>query len=217
MTPRARSWFSPLWRRAVPRGGPHLETLRTGRFVALDLETTGLDVRRDAIVAAAAIPFVGSSPERGCVTLVDPGRPIPAESTRIHGITDADVLGAPVLANVLPALEDTFADDLVVGHGVEFDLAILARECRAHGRRTPSNHWLDTLRLAAALEPRWPDYEIETLGARLGVVVEGRHTADGDARTAGRLFLSLLPLLMARGITTLPEAIWFQRTAAPRR
>ena len=49
-----------------------------------------IDTRRDAIVAVAAIPFVDGEPRDGYVTLVNPGRPIPAPSTAIHGITDAD-------------------------------------------------------------------------------------------------------------------------------
>ena len=106
--------------------GPPVELVRQ-RFVALDLETTGLDPRRDTIVSLAAIPFVGGVPAGGYVTLVDPGRAIPPESTAIHGLTDAMVRGAPPLERVLREAEPVFGDAVLVGHNVGFDVAVLTR------------------------------------------------------------------------------------------
>ena len=104
--------------------------------MAIDLETTGLDATRDAAVAVAVVPFRGGEPIGGYETLVNPGRPIPAASTRIHGITDEMVTAAPRLGEVLDEIEALFGDHVVVGHGVAFDLAILERARRAH-RRPP--------------------------------------------------------------------------------
>jgi DNA polymerase-3 subunit epsilon len=203
-------WLSSHWQR--PRGGPDLEALVT-RFVAIDLETTGLDARSDAIVALAAIPFVAREPGPGLVTLVQPGRPIPPGSTAIHGITDAMVTDAPRLEPALRALENAVGRDVIVGHGLAFDLAVIARERRAHRLPPLSNRTLDTLRLAAALHRDWVDLSLDTVAARLGVTVEGRHSADGDAVAAGRILLAMLPALMGKGIRTVPELLWFQETA----
>ena len=68
--PPGMRWLSSPWQR--PRGGPDLAAI-TRRFVAVDLETTGLDARTDAIVALAAVPFVGRHPEPGLEMLVTPG------------------------------------------------------------------------------------------------------------------------------------------------
>jgi DNA polymerase III epsilon subunit-like protein len=182
-------------------------------FVALDLETTGLDPRRDAVVAAAAIPVVAGIPQPGYVTLVDPRRPIPASSSVIHGITDAMVTGAPPIEAVLHALGLVWGDGILVGHGVEFDVAILAREARAVGRRGPDNPTLCTMRLAAALHPDWTDVTLDTVAARLGVAVRDRHTARGDAEAAAAILMMLLPRLRARGVATLAEVLWLQSTA----
>jgi DNA polymerase III epsilon subunit family exonuclease len=207
-----KRWLAPWWRRPV-HGGPALDALAVEGFVAIDLETTGLDPRRAAVVAVAALPYVAGRVGPLYAALVNPGQPIPAASTAIHGITDAMVREAPTIGEVLPALERVWGGRVLVGHNVSFDVAILDRELRGHGRARLSNPALDVGRLAAALHPDWQDLTLETLAARLGVVVTGRHTAQGDARAAGDLLPALLPELTARGFRTVPELIWFQDTA----
>jgi DNA polymerase-3 subunit epsilon len=202
-------WLASHWQR--PRGGPNLAAV-AGRFVAVDLETTGLDPRTDAIVALAAIPFVAGEPGEGLVTLVQPGRPIPASSTAIHGITDEMVAGAPPLPPALRAFEQACGADVLVGHGLDFDLTLIERERRARRLRPLANRALDTMRLAAALHPDWTDVGLDAVAARLGLPITGRHTARGDALAAGRILLRLLPALARHGLRTLPEVVWFQES-----
>jgi DNA polymerase III alpha subunit (gram-positive type) len=209
-------WWTGLLSRLSDGAGPPIETLRTAGFVAIDLETTGLDSARDAIVSVAAIPFVGGMPQPGYVTLVNPGRPIPPASTRIHGIRDSDVADAPHLDAVLPQLDSIMGERVVVGHGIDFDLAIIARERRARRRARRRAIALDTLRLAAAVQGEARDFELESVAARLGVTVVGRHTARGDALAAGQILIALLPALSGAGIRTLRDARRAQRDAAAR-
>jgi DNA polymerase III epsilon subunit-like protein len=194
-----------------------IETLLDPGFVAIDLETTGLDPRRDDVVAAAAIPFVRGHPKPGYVTLVDPGRPIPPASTRIHGIGDATVAGAPSMDEVLPRLDAICAGRLLVGHDVAFDLAVLARARRRRGLSALELLALDTRRLAVALHPGWRrDAELERVAERLEIEVSGRHTAEGDARLAGMILLALLEQFRRRGVVTIAALAWAQ-TAVYRR
>lgn len=190
-----------------------LESLLSAGFVAIDLETTGLDSARDAIVELAAIPFVDGRPQDGCVTHVDPGRSIPPESSRIHGVTDQMVAGAPRLAEALAGLERVCADHVLVGHGIAFDLAVLTRDQRACGRRPLTNPALDTMRLAGALHPDWTHFGFDEVATRLGIGVLGRHTAEGDARAAGEILIALIPEIRALGARTLGEVLWLQGTA----
>ena len=199
-----------VWRRlAVGDATPVDELLDTG-FVAIDLETTGLDARRDAIVAVAAIPFEQGAARAGFVTLVNPGRPIPPQSTAIHGIDDAAVAAAPRIDVVLPRFDAVIGRRFVVGHDVAFDTAVLARARMAPAGLAP-RLVLDTRRLARAIDFR--DTRLEVLAAGLGVSVAGRHTADGDARMAGELLLALLPLLRRRGVRTIGDLIRLERAA----
>ena len=190
--------------------------LRDLNFVAIDLETTGLDPRRDAIVALAAIPFVGdrAQPDAGYTRIVNPGRPIPAAAQAIHGIGDADVQNAPSAAAALPEFLLRCRDRVVVAHTAGFDLAIIKRTARAAGLTPVEDPVLDIGALAHALFPSWWDLSLEGLARLLEVAVIRRHTADGDALTAGTIFLRMRPLLAQRGILTLRDALRLQRRGA---
>jgi DNA polymerase III epsilon subunit-like protein len=196
------------WRRpSIP-----LAQLADG-FVTLDLETTGLDTRRDAVVSLAAIPFVQGQPQPGLRTLVNPRRPIPSAATAIHGLDDAAVASAPAIAEVLPRLAAACDGAILVGYAIDFDLAILRRDARATRLRPLGNQALDTRDLALVLDSSRRATTLEGLAERLGVPVAGRHTAPGDATIAGLILLALLPEMEARGVRTVSELLRLQRAA----
>lgn len=206
-------WLASLWHR--PSHGPDesLAALRQRGFMAIDLETTGLDSRRDRIVSLAALNFLDGDVVPALVSLVNPGRPIPASATNIHGINDAAVADAPDEPTVVERFDAVCAGQVIVGHGVAFDVAVLAR-ARGQGHATPGPlATLCTQRLAASLHPTWNDLSLEAVCGALGVPITGRHTAAGDALTAGHLFLALIPRLQTRGIGTLAETLWLQERA----
>jgi DNA polymerase-3 subunit epsilon/CBS domain-containing protein len=176
--------------------------------VALDLETTGLDVRSARIVQIGAVRLSRGSVDDGCMlsTLVDPGVPIPASATGIHGISTADVSSAPKPGEALAALREFVEGRPLVGHMLGFDLAVIAAEAKRAGAEAISRPFLDTRLLGEVAIGSLPEYTLETLAATLGVVLEGRHTAIGDAMTAARIFCALLPHLRARGVRTWAEA-----------
>ncbi len=194
----------------------HDVPLHDVEFVAIDLETTGLDPRRDVIVALAAIPFVGgqAQPDAGYTRIVNPGQPIPAAAQAIHGIGDADVQDAPSAAAALPEFLLRCRDRVIVAHTAGFDLAIIKRAARAAGLTPVEGPVLDIGAIAHALFPSWWDLSLEGLGRLLEVAVIRRHTADGDALTAGTIFHRMLPLLAQRGVLTLGEALRLQRRGA---
>lgn len=199
----ARKW---LGRRADPG-------LRGLEFVAIDTETTGLDPRRDTLVAVAAIPFRDGRPveDAGYTRLVNPGRPIPAAARAVHGIGDEDVRSAPPAAAALPGFLAACRGRPVVAHTAGFDLAIINRTARQAGLPALDGPVLDIGALAHALFPSWWDLSLEGLCRLLETEAIDRHTARGDALTAGVLFVRLVPLLERRGAATLGRALRLQR------
>jgi CBS domain-containing protein len=176
--------------------------------VAIDLETTGLDPKTARIVEAAAVAIVGGHVEEtdNLRLLVDPGQPIPAAATAVHGIGDAAVAGRPAAGEALDRLDAYVGDRLVIGHSVGFDLAVLETEAARSKRNWRHRRWLDTRLLAEFARPSLPDFSLEVVAGWLGVAVEGRHSALGDALLAARIFVALLPHLRARGVRTVADA-----------
>jgi DNA polymerase-3 subunit epsilon len=200
-------------RRALPGAARTLEALVAEGFVAIDVETTGLDPRRDVLVSVAAVPFVGGLPAPGFTSLVAPGRPIPASATAVHGLTDRDVEGAPAAGIVVAQLDARCADRVLVGHDIAFDLAVLGAARAARATTPAAILAIDTRHLFRALHGGRSDSRLEIVAARLGVSTDGRHTAEGDARMAGRVLIALLPALRARGVRTVADLLRLQRTA----
>jgi DNA polymerase III epsilon subunit family exonuclease len=198
------------WRRGRDRDDASIDVILDDGFVAIDLETTGLDVVHARVVEVAAIPFRRGRTQAGYRQLVNPGVPIPAEATRVHGIADADVRGAPRLDPVLADLEAMIEDAILVGHALDFDLAVLDRERRARGRPPLPNARVDTQRLVAALFPEGDAVDLDSAAARFGIGILGRHTAEGDARAAGGLFLALLDEVRRHGVRTFGDLLRVQ-------
>ncbi len=177
-------------------------------IAVLDLETTGLDVRRDRVVQIGVIAMLGSrvleTPrfER----LVNPGVPMPATVERIHGISDADVAGAPSFASVYPALHEMLDGRVVVGHNVAFDLAVLRHEAARAGIAWHDPPGLDIGMLVGALEPALPDLGLETIAADFDVGITRRHSALSDCTTAAEIFARLVANLREADVRTLGEA-----------
>ena len=177
--------------------------------VVLDLETTGLDVTRERVVQVGAVAMVGAKilEEPRLDQLTNPGMPIPPSATRIHGISDRDVAGAPDFAAVAPALQEIMSGRVVIGHNTAFDLAILRHEAARAGIPWQEPAALDLVLLAGALEPSLPDLALETVTRLLGVSIEGRHTAMGDCLATAEAYSRLLPRLREEDVRTLGEAL----------
>jgi DNA polymerase III subunit epsilon len=188
-------------------------TLPLGDIVctALDIEATGLHPERgDRIVSLAAVRVRQGRLEREAplTALVNPGRSIPAASTRLHGITDESVAAAPLIETVLPELYAFAEGTVLVGHDVWLDLHFLSVEAARAGLTWLGDPpALDTALLARALHPAAPYRDLDALARELGVRVVGRHTALGDAVAAGEIFLQQAELLVRRGVRTLGDAL----------
>jgi len=185
--------------------------LRTLSFVVFDTETTGLEPSRgDELVSIAGVRIVNGRVLRSEAfdTLIDPGRPIPAASTRVHGITQEMVAGAQAAGEVLPLFHRFVGDSVLVAHNAAFDMTFLTRNRKASGVAF-DQPVLDTVLLAGHLFGAGESLTLDALAERFGIVIpqEARHTALGDALATAEVLLKLFGLLEARGVVTLDQAI----------
>ena len=155
----------------------------------LDTETTGLDPAKARIVEVAAIRLSADLERADAFhQKLNPGEPIPAAGTAIHGIDDKSVAGLASFARVWPVMVDFIGESVLIGHSLGYDLAVIKRECARAGLAWKNPRALDTGFLARVVEPHLPGYSLEQLAAWLEVAPGERHSAYGDALTTARVF-----------------------------
>ena len=187
--------------------------------IVVDCETTGLDPRRDRIISIGAVRTHGARiyAHANLDMLIDPAIAIPRSSTAVHGIDNAMIEGAPDVGIGLDRLNEISDNCVVIGHNIGFDLAILAAESRRGGTSWSVPWSLDTGHLVAVLEPELQALDLDAVCRHFGIAISGRHTALGDALSAGELFTRILPLLEEQGVVTLGDALAFAgRAKRPR-
>ncbi len=206
------AWFYVRQRRVrIPPAWQALagRRLRELTYVAFDTETTGLKPSQgDEIVSVAGVRIVGGRMRADNVfdRLVDPGRPIPERSVRIHGVSDDMVRGEPPASVVLEEFR-TFCDGAaLVAHNAAFDMAFLKRNEADNGTEF-GQPVLDILLLSAYLHDHAHDHAFDAVAARFGIEVDGRHTALGDATAVAEIFVRMIAELEDCGIHTLGDAL----------
>ncbi|MFO7889485.1 MAG: exonuclease domain-containing protein [bacterium] len=156
-------------------------------IVAVDIETTGLNLDEDVIIEIGAVKFNGRRVEDEWSTLVNPRRSISSFITRLTGISNNMVRNAPVLPDVMGDLIAFVGDAPVVGHNISFDLSFLQR-----AGALKHNQDIDTYELAAVLMPTASRYNLSALAQQLNVLLPATHRALDDAKATHAVFIALL-------------------------
>ena len=179
-----------------------------------DLETTGLDPERSRIVELAA--FEGPEGRTAYFGRFDPGVPIPPGAARVHGITDADVRGAPRFGREAAALQRLFEGRVLCGYNIRsFDTPLLDAELRRAGQPglgLEDVREIDLYRVWTALEPGESRGE-RTLAAAVRRFLDrghaGAHASADDAGVLPRLLEAM------REAFGLDEAALLELTSPP--
>jgi DNA polymerase-3 subunit epsilon len=182
--------------RTILQGRAAGESWHNVAFLVLDTETTGTDVEHDQIVELGAALYDGPTMRRRYGQRFHPGRPIPPDASRVHGIRDEDVADKPRFAEVAARLAVHLARArYLVGYNIlSFDAPLLDAElARAgHPLRIERDRVLDVITFV-----RWHlrHNRLRTLSeicALCEVPLPQAHSACGDAEATGRLLLHLV-------------------------
>ncbi len=195
---------------------PTLDTPYTrAEFLAVDLETTGLDPHRDEIVSIGFVPI-----REGRVRLAEAGHhlvrptcPVGDAAAKIHGLLDDRLAEAEPLAAVLPRLLAALTGRIPIAHHAAVEREFLSRACRAvYGHRL-AVPWVDTLALAKRRKAMG-GVPVAEGALRLGACREAygmpphrSHNAVSDALACAELFLAQAATSSGRAPAALRDLI----------
>jgi DNA polymerase-3 subunit epsilon len=162
------------------------------KFICIDCETTGLDAKLDRIIEIAVMLFDFDGSYDKIESLINPECPIPETSIAIHHITPDMVQDKPLIQHVLQDVLNIIGNHIIIGHGVGFDIDIIANAAERHGIPTNirNNRVLDTLRMAR-LYGESPVNSLEQLRKHFNVPIEGAHRAMSDVIVNKEVFKHL--------------------------
>ncbi|MEO7151012.1 MAG: 3'-5' exonuclease [Burkholderiaceae bacterium] len=204
---RRRLWLQRL---ADPRYAFMVAPAPAGEWVSIDCETTGLDVRRDKIIAIGAVRIVGDRllTSQRLELLVQSDRAPSGDSVRVHRLRGRDLADGLAPDDAIRRLLDFIGSRPLVGYYLEFDVALINRAMRpllGVGLPQPqcevSALYYDHKNRALPAHRRGGDIDLRfaTLMNDLGLPLRDAHDAINDAVMAGLAFIKLRHLLGHRG------------------
>ncbi|MEI7054604.1 exonuclease domain-containing protein [Nocardioides sp. CCNWLW239] len=159
-------------------------------YAVLDVETTGLDPYRDRVIQVAIRQIAADGTEESeWETLVNPGAGVDPGPVEVHGLTSADLAGAPFFRDVAATIAQRLAGRVFVAHNAAFDWTFVAVESDRAGVRLEVVDWLCTMRFAKALALDVPDKSLATIATYYAVEQLKAHDAGDDTRVAAEILL----------------------------
>lgn len=161
-------------------------------YVCLDLETTGLDPKKDKIIEIGAIKVREGKITTQMETFVNPGRRLEERIVELTGIQDEQIENAPDITEVLPGLLDFIGEDVLLGHSILFDYSFLKRAA-VNQRLSFEKKGIDTLKLARKFLPDLESRSLAFLCSHFGIE-HSAHRALADAIATAALYRKLAEL-----------------------
>lgn len=160
-------------------------------YIAVDLETTGLDPKRDKIIEIGAIRIENGIEMAQYHTMVNPRRQLQEHTTGLTGIAGEMVENAPDIGDIIGEVLDFCGELPLLGHNILFDYSFLKRAAVNCGMKF-EREGIDTLKLCRQFMPEEERKNLASACAFYGIEQESAHRALGDAMDAHRLYRKLV-------------------------
>ncbi|MBQ2231072.1 MAG: PolC-type DNA polymerase III [Oscillospiraceae bacterium] len=175
-----------------------------GTFVAFDIETTGLNSQTERIIEIGAVLFKDGKSNERFQTFVDPEKHIPLEITRLTGITDDMIEGAPDEKTAVKSFLEFSGGLPLVAHNANFDIGFIDEAAKRHGLDfTPT--FIDTVALSQAIQPQLKNHKLDTVALALELPDFEHHRASDDALTCGLIAARYFDMMVRDGVSRLSE------------
>ena len=162
--------------------------------VVIDVETTGLDYTKERIIEFAGVKLVNGKIKDKFETLVNPHQHIRKSSQAIHGISEADLEGAPEEEEIYPKIFEFIGDAPIVAHNAIFDYSFLNKTSKRLFDKPFENNYIDTQMMFKEVYPQYESCGLDSLVSDFQGTNEKRHRAMGDAMALAECYPKLKAL-----------------------
>ena len=181
-------------------------------FTVVDIETTGLSKHYHQITEIAAARLRNGKITKTFQSLVNPETKIPDFITRLTGIDNEMVKGAPVIKDVMPKFQNFLGENVLVAHCATFDYGFLDTKLRKHYDIGLDNDRLCTRKLANRIIPDLKRKRLTDLCQYFNIKNTQAHRAMSDVNATAEVFTNMLDLLKDKGITEVKDILKFEKS-----
>lgn len=176
------------------------ETLIVNDYTSIDLETTGFSESQDRIIELGAVRIRKGKPVLKYKQLVNPGRKLDAEITKLTGITDEELADQPTIETALPNFLKFIANDTLIGHNIDaFDSEFIATNTARLRIPKIMNNTVDTLALSKVLYPEQSKHRLVDLIRRFNIGQTEAHRAADDALQTAQCYEKMKLFMKSTG------------------
>lgn len=175
-----------------------------GEFIVFDIETTGLSVQSDRIIEIGAVRIANGEICETFGTYADPGTAISEEITKLTGITNDMVAGAPGQRDAVKMFLDFVGDRMLIAHNASFDMGFIRRACKDNGFAF-DNSYLDTVALSRYLNPELKNHKLDTVAKYYNLEDFNHHRAYDDASILAKIFICMVEKMRSMDVNSFGE------------
>jgi len=178
-----------------------LQNLGLDTFIAVDVETTGLDYNKDKIIEISAVKFKDGKENSTFSKLVNPNINISPFITNLTGISNSMIDSKETFHEIADEFMGFIKDCPIIGHNVKFDIDFINNELENY--KIKQDYVCDTYYLTKIFFYYLSSFKLESISSSLNINIERAHRALDDAKSSGLLFLKLLDKMLTADINSL--------------
>jgi DNA polymerase III epsilon subunit family exonuclease len=161
-------------------------------YVVIDIETTGLHPRKNKIIELSALKVRNDMIVDQFTTLCHPGTKISQTITKLTGITNDMLKGAPKINEVIQSYLDFIGDDIVIGHNAHFDINFIYANCIKLLEKPFSNDFVDTLKISRDACKDLRHHRVSDMVKYFNIIINGElHRSLNDCHATYQIYLKL--------------------------
>ena len=171
------------------------------KYVVVDIETTGLSPQQNEIIEISAIRYENGRKKDTFSTLIKPENEIPYFITRLTGISNKMVTGAPGIKEAVTDFMNYVSDDIIIGYNVNFDVNFIYDKLLENCSVKLGNDFVDVLRIARVLLTNLSSHKQTAVAEYYGLSTSGAHRAMKDCELCNAIFVQLQREMRSAGKT----------------